>query len=961
MVEEENESRTMHQKVDEQSMQHVRKRPRRFYVHVTRDPKVQNARLELPVCMHEQEIIEAIHAHDVVLITGATGTGKTTQVPQFLVEDGFGDPNSPSFKGTIGVTQPRRVAAVTCAKRVAFEMKTAVGKGVGYQIRHESKVGPEMKIKFATDGILLREAEDDILLRKYSAIIIDEVHERSLNTDLLLSFLSRTVVMRRSKETELGRLKLIIMSATLDVQGVFAGEGALFSDPPVIKVPSRQFPVTTHFAKKTTENYVEESFKKVSKIHRRLPPGGVLVFLSGRQEVDSLCLKVKEEFGEEKIKIPDCDHPPIGIRVLPFYALLPDHLQRRVFEDPGNGIRKVVVATNVAETSVTIPGIAYVVDSGRVKEKVFKGSGSGLLTSYEVRWVSQAAAEQRTGRAGRTGPGHCYRLYSSAVYDQQFEKYRQPEILRVPADTVVLRLRAMGILHVSKFPFPTKPNEGDISVAEDLLTELGALYRANAIPSLKLDPKKRKSAYHHSNTLLGVTSIGRSLAKLPLPPRIGKILLSASASATALPYACRLAAVLTVGTVLDKAVPNFKERQSCLRNRKSDLMTELAAVCAAEYAGQSRGLQTSDVKRLDISAMRTLCDQLGIHLKSVLEALAITKQVERMLLGSETRNALKPPDKRLQQLIFRSLLSGFPDRVARRMTRHEAATRGVIPKRQKIAFSIASQEDPVFLEGSSSVHLDSMVEFVCFSDLVEVQTPIVSKENEEDKDDYEESEGEEEDNDDRKSGEKPTTADSVAQGYESEKRIVMRGATVVESGWVAEEATSMCNFRKGKDGPEVAKYDKRLETVVESVAVSYGKHHWPLGTKGVPVSLLKQLYGEDVSAERKRDYCHVFARALVRGSIRSELKLELSVDAVEVCVRALVGILEKHDVYDVVSLKMMVRYHGDKISDTVEACAGKRNKDAGIAWRTQLQKLGEEEETSELEAAPDDEDEDGRE
>lgn len=428
----------LHSRMPAKDVASSRKRPRapqaekceeekrgRFVVRFERDPKIQEQRSKLPVYMHEQQIVEALRHNDVVIITGATGSGKTTQVPQFLLEEGFGDARSPGQTGLVAVTQPRRVAAIACAKRVAQETGGAVGDVVGYQVRHRGALSRTTRLKFVTDGVLLREAEEDLLLTRYSTVVIDEAHERSLNTDLLLALLSRSVALRRADASEArGPLKLIVMSATLDVEGVFVGDGSLFPRAPVVSVPARQFPVTVHFARATPGDYVEEALRKVKKIHRRLPPGGVLVFVSGRREVEELCTKIGDTFGDRKVKV-EGSSVMLGVKVLPFFALLPEAQQHLVFNNFGDNVRKIVVATNIAETSVTIPGITYVVDSGKVKEQVYGGHGAGLLSSFQVQWVCKASAEQRTGRAGRTGPGHAYRLYSSAVFDQQFKDFRK--------------------------------------------------------------------------------------------------------------------------------------------------------------------------------------------------------------------------------------------------------------------------------------------------------------------------------------------------------------------------------------------------------------------------------------------------------------------------------------------------------------------------------------------------------
>jgi ATP-dependent RNA helicase DHX37/DHR1 len=418
---------------------------RAIHVPVLRSEEMQLSRVSLPVVAEEQQIMESVNDNDVVILCGETGSGKTTQVPQFLYEAGFGSKEHPLYPGMIGVTQPRRVAAVSMAKRVADEMNLHDGE-VTYQIRYDkAQTGQNTRIKFMTDGILLKElgtgvAEDsaaDLLLAKYSCIIIDEAHERTVGTDILIGWLTRIVSLRNSgKVNGVGPLKLIIMSATLRVED-FTENKTLFPEkiPPVVKVDGRQHKVVVHYNKKTPElDYLTEAFKKVCKIHTKLPPGGVLVFVTGQQEVQVLCRKLEKIFASTKNidqvvakedrqenSIFDADHddgstvdpvlisddydelqdlenevddeeeevhilngsmdddPEVlqvkemadrktPIHVLPLYSLLSTQDQMKVFQPPPEGSRLIVVATNVAETSVTIPGIKYVVDCGKVKE-----------------------------------------------------------------------------------------------------------------------------------------------------------------------------------------------------------------------------------------------------------------------------------------------------------------------------------------------------------------------------------------------------------------------------------------------------------------------------------------------------------------------------------------------------------------------------------------------------------------
>ncbi|KAJ5566845.1 hypothetical protein N7535_006151 [Penicillium sp. DV-2018c] len=552
-----------------------------YSVAVDRSEEIQVARLGLPVVGEEQKIMEAIHNNSVVVIWGATGSGKTTQLPQFLFESGFGSPGSPN-PGLIGVTQPRRVAAVSMANRVAQELGQHAEK-VSYQIRFESTASKKTAIKFMTDGILLREIADDFALRKYSIILIDEAHERSVNTDILIGMVSRIVGLRKSLSEEdpsVKPLKVVIMSATLRISD-FTENPSLFRDgpPPLVQAEGRQYPVAVHFSRRTQRDYVEDAFRKVSRGHRKLPAGGMLVFLTGQMEIRQLSKKLKQAFkptqrddttqakvqlsateapleaedlelGGTEMENPghddyDSDMEITGlddaeedegfelaegeeamdsstrVHVLPLYSQLPTKEQMKVFEPPPENSRLIILATNVAETSLTIPGIKYVFDCGRSKEKQFD-----LFTgvqSFQVGWISKASANQRAGRAGRTGPGHCYRLYSSAVYESEFAEYTEPEILRTPIEGVVLQMKSMGLHNVINFPFPTPPSRQGLAKAEKLLKNLGALTADGQ-----------------------VTPIGRRLSTYPLSPRFSKML-HIGHQHGCMPYVIALVAALAVG------------------------------------------------------------------------------------------------------------------------------------------------------------------------------------------------------------------------------------------------------------------------------------------------------------------------------------------------------------------------------------------------------------------------------
>lgn len=560
-----------------------------FNVPVDRDSIIQEQRSQLPIFAEEQSIMEAIKGNPVVIICGETGSGKTTQVPQFLYEAGYGNSAS-SNPGLIAVTQPRRVAAVSMAERVGFELNDK--SLVAYQIRYDSTtVTPKSVIKFMTDGILLREIQSDFLLSKYSIILLDEAHERNLNTDILVGLLSRIVKLRWKKSHEdpinFRPLRLVIMSATLNVEEF--SKPSLFNPlPPVLRVEARQHPVTVHFNRKTNTDYLNDAFKTVSKIHSNLPEGGILVFLSGKREILSLVKKLREKFPDKK-PFDDENSKSFGgndveadfasdiesendyenssisedeeedeenessefslaaktkqpLHVLPLFSLMSPEQQMRIFAEPPAGSRLCIIATNVAETSITIKNIRYVVDSGKVKQRIWDSEGR---QRYEVVWTSKASVAQRSGRAGRTGPGHCYRLYSSAVYDNGFPNHTAPEIARMPMEGLVLQLKNMTIDNVERFPLPTQPERDSIIRAQNHLVDLGAL----------------------ENNSYNITNFGKSVAMFPLTPTWGSLLVrclnisrTQNSAAKFIPITVAFVSAMTIGEPFNSDQDEYSEQ-----------------------------------------------------------------------------------------------------------------------------------------------------------------------------------------------------------------------------------------------------------------------------------------------------------------------------------------------------------------------------------------------------------------
>lgn len=379
---------------------------------------IQEQRKSLPIYKLKSELVQAIVDNQVLVVIGETGSGKTTQMTQYLAEAGF------TSKGKIGCTQPRRVAAMSVAKRVAEEFGCRLGEEVGYAIRFEDCTGPETVIKYMTDGMLLRELLLDDTMAGYSVIMIDEAHERSINTDVLFGLL-KGVVKRRPD------LKMIVTSATLDAEKF----SSYFFNCPIFTIPGRTFPVEIMYTKQPETDYLDAALITVMQIHLTEPEGDVLVFLTGQEEIDTACQILYERMKGLGPNVPE-------LIILPVYSALPSEMQTRIFDPAPPGTRKVVVATNIAEASLTIDGIFYVVDPGFSKQKVFNPKLG--MDSLVISPISQASARQRAGRAGRTGPGKCYRLYTEAAYRNEMLPTSVPEIQRTNLGMTVLMLKAMG-------------------------------------------------------------------------------------------------------------------------------------------------------------------------------------------------------------------------------------------------------------------------------------------------------------------------------------------------------------------------------------------------------------------------------------------------------------------------------------------------------------------------------------
>ncbi|XP_076357902.1 ATP-dependent RNA helicase l(1)G0007 isoform X2 [Tachypleus tridentatus] len=440
-----------------------------------RKKSILQQRQYLPVFAVRQELLTIVRDNNVVIIVGETGSGKTTQLTQYLHEEGY------SKYGIVGCTQPRRVAAMSVAKRVSDEMDVNLGDQVGYAIRFEDCTSEKTLIKYMTDGILLRESLREPDLDNYSAVIMDEAHERSLNTDVLFGLL-REVVARRKD------LKLIVTSATMDASK-FA---SFFGNVPVFTIPGRTFPVEIYFSKNPVEDYVDAAVKQALQIHLQPNIGDILIFMPGQEDIEITCELISERLGE-------IDNAP-QLAILPIYSQLPSDLQAKIFQKAPDGVRKCVVATNIAETSLTVDGIMFVVDSGYCKLKVYNPRiGMDALQVYPI---SQANANQRSGRAGRTGPGHCFRLYTESQYKQELLMTTVPEIQRTNLSNVVLLLKSLGVQKLLQFHFMDPPPEDNMLNSMYQLWILGAL-----------------------DNVGNLTPLGRNMVEFPLDPALSKMLI----------------------------------------------------------------------------------------------------------------------------------------------------------------------------------------------------------------------------------------------------------------------------------------------------------------------------------------------------------------------------------------------------------------------------------------------------
>ena len=575
---------------------------------------------DLPVSQLRGELAAAIAAHQVVVVAGETGSGKTTQLPKICLELGRG------VRGTIGHTQPRRLAARTVAERIAEELGSQLGGAVGYSVRFTDQVSDRTLVKLMTDGILLAEIQRDRRLLRYDTLILDEAHERSLNIDFLLGYL-RQLLPRRPD------LKLIVTSATIEPER-FA---AHFSGAPIVEVSGRTYPVEIRYrplevpAEADSSDDPDDPDHEVVRVEPRdqteaiidaleelsaEPPGDVLVFLSGEREIRDTAEAIRGVYRG-------------NIEVLPLYARLPTAEQHRVFKpNTSRLIRRVVLATNVAETSLTVPGIRYVIDPGTAR--ISRYSRRTKVQRLPIEAISQASAAQRAGRSGRTAPGVCIRLYSEQDF-QGRPRYTDPEILRTNLASVILQMAALALGDVADFPFLDPPDRRSINDGVQVLQELGAFDTGGAI-----------------------TDIGRRLAQLPVDPRLGRMILQADTEGC-LPEVLVLAAALSIPDPRERPA----EREEAARQKHARFADESSDFMS--YLNLWRYL-LGQRKAMSGNAFRRMCREEFLHYLRIREWQDLTGQLRGIAAGIGLRAArdggVEPADPaRVHAALVAGLLS----------------------------------------------------------------------------------------------------------------------------------------------------------------------------------------------------------------------------------------------------------------------------------------------------------------
>ncbi|KAG5929831.1 DEAH-box ATP-dependent RNA helicase prp43 [Claviceps africana] len=579
---------------------------------------ILETRRNLPVHKQRQEFLDKYHSTQILVFVGETGSGKTTQIPQYVVYD-----EMPKLTGKlVACTQPRRVAATSVAQRVANEMDVPLGDEVGYSVRFDDCSSRKTMLKYMTDGMLLREAMHDHEMSRYSCIILDEAHERTLATDILMALLKQ-IAGRRAD------LKIIVMSATLDAQKF----QKYFNDAPLLAVPGRTFPVEIFYTPEPEKDYVEAAIRTVLQIHASEGEGDILLFLTGEDEIEDACRKISLEADELQREV---DAGPLV--VYPLYGTLPPHQQQRIFDKAppplrkgGRPGRKVVVSTNIAETSLTIDGIVYVVDPGFSKQKIY--NPRIRVESLLVSPISMASASQRAGRAGRTKPGKCFRLYTEKAFKTELIEQTYPEILRSNLANTVLELKKLGVEDLVHFDLMDPPAPE---------TMMRALEELNYLACLDDDGE--------------LTTLGSLASEFPLDPSLAVMLIS-SPEFYCSNEVLSITSLLSVPQIFTRPANNRKradEMKSHFSHPDGDHLTLLNAYHA--FKGQA----TSDP-----NSVKQWCHEHFLSYRHLSSADSVRAQLKR-IMETHGLDLVSTPfeDKNYYTNIRRALLSGFFMQVA---------------------------------------------------------------------------------------------------------------------------------------------------------------------------------------------------------------------------------------------------------------------------------------------------------
>lgn len=579
---------------------------------------ILKTRRNLPVHSQRDEFLEMYHKSQILVFVGETGSGKTTQIPQFVLFDEL-----PHLHGKIvACTQPRRVAAMSVARRVADEMDVNLGDEVGYSIRFEDVTSQKTILKYMTDGMLLREAMNDNDLQRYSTIILDEAHERTLATDILMGLL-KGVAARRPD------MKIIIMSATLDAQKF----QTYFNNAPLLAVPGRTHPVEIFYTPEPERDYLEAAIRTVIQIHLSEPEGDVLLFLTGEEEIEDACRKINLEV-DEGVRANDAG----PLKVYPLYGTLPPAQQQKIFEPApksrisgGRPGRKVVVATNIAETSLTIDGIVYVIDPGFSKQKVY--NPRIRVESLLISPISKASAQQRAGRAGRTRPGKCFRLYTEEAFKKELIEQTHPEVLRSNFASTVLELKKLGIEDLVHFDLMDPPAPETLMRALEELNYLACLDDEGEL-----------------------TQMGRLASQFPLDPSLAVMLISSPE------FFCSNE-ILSLTALL--SVPQIFVRPASARKRADEMKAlfthpdgDHLTLLNVYHAFKSPDAQENP---------KQWCHDHFLSLRSLQSADNVREQLRRIMEREDIElMSTSFEDKKYYENIRRALVAGFFMQVAKK-------------------------------------------------------------------------------------------------------------------------------------------------------------------------------------------------------------------------------------------------------------------------------------------------------